>query len=442
MKVKFEKIALLVVSVALILGLTASLSSCSYAFGLVEEFLGDRLNGGDGTETDDGNENGDKDDQQSDGGSENKPGSSVGSGTSDEDKSDQGEDETLEFYPGQGSVSPESIDAKNRALLSTVDIVSSFGLSPSAGSGVIYKLDKEKGDAYIVTNYHVIYNERYGMATEVKLYLYGMRYETYAIKAKIISGAEAYDIAVLKVEGSEVLKNSYAMAAELGDSETVRVFDEVYVIGNAEGYGMSVTEGIVSVDSEELEMTGANGSAIELRVMRTSAAINKGNSGGGLYDVEGRLIGVVCAKRTGSDVDNMGYAIPVNLARNIAENIIYFCEGGAKVGVQRPLIGITITAKVVGLVVDEETGELVKAEQIEITELTDTCIAKDLVLVGDLVNTITVDGVTVKVTRLHHIIDHMLTARVGSTVVLNVTRGDETLDVTFTVPESAFTSVR
>ena len=131
MKAKFEKIALLVVSVALILGLTASLSSCSYAFGLVEEFLGDRLNGGDGTEADDGNENGDKDDQQSDGGSENKPGSSVGSGTADEDKSDQGEDETLEFYPGQGSVSPESIDAKNRALLSTVDIVSSFGLSPS-----------------------------------------------------------------------------------------------------------------------------------------------------------------------------------------------------------------------------------------------------------------------------------------------------------------------
>jgi hypothetical protein len=84
----------------------------------------------------------------------------------------------------------------------------------------------------------------------------------------------------------------------------------------------------------------------------------------------------------------------------------------------------------------------VKAEQIEITELTDTCIAKNLVLVGDLVNTITVDGVTVKVTRLHHIIDHMLTARVGSTVVLNVTRGDKTLDVTFTVPESAFTSVR
>jgi serine protease Do len=189
-------------------------------------------------------------------------------------------------------------------------------------------------------------------------------------------------------------------------------------------------------------MTGADGSAIELRVMRTSAAINKGNSGGGIYDANGRLVGIVVAKRTGHEVDNMGYAIPINLARNLAENIIYFCSDGTKTGVQRPLIGITITAKVIGVTIDEETGEVVKSERIEISELSDTCIAKDKVKAGDVINSISVDGVTVKVTRLFHVLDHMLTARVGSEVKLNVTRGEETIEVTFTVPETAFNTMK
>ena len=436
---KSEKIRSLIVSIALVLGLTLSLSSCASVLDMVDEIFGDQL-----AESDVIKDGGDKD--KGDGGSVDKPTGGddniTGGGTGSSDVQNPDEEDKIEFYPGQGSVDAENISAKNRILLSTVVIMSQFGASPSAGSGVIYKLDKESGDAYIITNYHVVCNSYYGMCDSAKVYLYGMERSDYAMTATVVGGSEAYEIAVLKITGSEVLKNSYAMEASFEDSDSVRVFDEVFVVGNAEGYGMSATDGIVSVDSEKLSMSGATGSAIELRVMRVSAAINKGNSGGGVYNADGKLVGVVVAKRTGADVDNMGYAIPSNLAKNLVDNIIYFCADGSRDAVQRPLIGVTISAKAAGLVADSETGELKKAEIIEITELTDTCIAKDLIKVGDVVNSITVDGVTVKVTRLHHVIDHMLTARVGSTVVLNVTRGEETLDLTFTVPRSAFSSVR
>ena len=342
-----------------------------------------------------------------------------------------------ELYPGQGSVAIEDISPKNRTLLSTVVIQTKFGSSPSSGAGVIYKLDKETGDAYIITNYHLVFNKSYGSCTSANIFLYGMVFADYAIPASVVGGSVNYDIAILKVSGSELLKKSYATSVTLGDSEYVRVFDEVYAVGNPEGFGMAATEGIISVDSESLDMTGSDGSSIKLRVMRVSAAINEGNSGGGLYDANGKLIGIVCAKRIGSDIDNMAYAIPVNLAKNLADNIIDNCNGTTVTKPQRAFIGTKITATVVGLVADPTTGELYRAERVEIGTINSDCIIKNEIKVGDVINSLTVDGATVNVTRIHHVTDHMLTARRGSEIILNVTRGNETFDIEVIIPPSA-----
>ena len=251
-----------------------------------------------------------------------------------------------------------------------------------------------------------------------------------------------YDIAVLKIEDSEVLKKSCAVEAKLGDSDKVNVRDEVFAVGNPEAYGFAVTEGTVSVDSETLTMVGADGqTTICLRVMRVSAGINNGNSGGGLYNVSGELIGIVNAKRTGDDIDNIGYAIPINLAKNLADNIIYHCDGVLKTSVYRCVLGVTLTAEITGVVIDPETQTVTKAEIVEVSKVESTCIIKDKIALGDYINSVTVDGVKREVTRIHHVIDHMLTARVGSTVVLNVTRGDYTFDITVIISESALTKV-
>ena len=418
-------------AVALILVLTTlfSMSSCLFFdYGIYEDWYnqyqdqqqGNQNPGGNNNNNNNNNENNNNNQQQGGGDNTNT--------------------EIPEFYPGTGGGNAENVPALQQTLLSTVMIIAEFGMSAGAGSGVIYQIDKEKGDAYIITNQHVVTDDGV-ISNNIKVYLFGMVLETYAIKATYIGGTTAYDIAVIKIEGSEILKNSYAKAAELGKSANVRVFDTVYAVGNPEASGFSATQGIISVRSENLELEGADGQLVTLRVMRVDAAVNHGNSGGGLYDAYGRLIGIVCAKIQGSDVDNMGYAIPIDLVKNLADNILYHCDGVNMTKLNRALLGITISSKVIGPVIDEN-GTLLEGAKVEVMDVSPTSLAYGKVQIGDVVNSITVDGVTVIATEVYVIPEHMLTARVGSVIVMNVTRGEQTFDITFTITEDAITLER
>ena len=155
----------------------------------------------------------------------------------------------------------------------------------SEGSGVIYKLDKSEGDAFIITNYHVVYdassNTENGISDDISLYIYGSEIEEKAIAATYVGGSLYYDIAVLRVEDSEVLKASDASEISTADSDKVSVGEDAIVIGNAQGLGISVTSGIVSVDSEYITMAAADGKTeVSFRVMRVDAAVNSVNSCG------------------------------------------------------------------------------------------------------------------------------------------------------------------
>ena len=412
--------------VALILAISTllSMSSCVFNYEIYGDIFGEQGGGG-----------------------QNPPGGGGGNQTPNPDSNENqpggegGESSDLpEFYPGIGSGDTDNVPALQQTLLSTVMIVSEFGLNAGAGSGIIYQIDKEKGDAYIITNQHVVVDGS-KLSNNIKVYLYGMVLESYAISAKYIGGTTAYDIAVLKIEGSEILKNSYARAVTLGKSADVRVFDTVYAVGNPEASGFSATQGIISVRSENLELTGADGKAISIRVMRVDAAVNHGNSGGGLYDASGKLIGIVNAKTQGTDVDNIGYAIPIDLVKNLADNILYHCNGDDMIKVNRALLGITISAKVIGPVIDEN-GTLTEGARVQVMEVSESSLAYGKVQVDDIVNSITVDGVTVIATEVHVIPEHMLNARVGSVIIMNVTRGEETLDINFTITEDAITLER
>ena len=345
-----------------------------------------------------------------------------------------------DFYPGSGTGDVNGVKPLSKTLLSTVNIICGSALSSSAGSGVIYSIDKEKGDAYIITNCHVIYGSGKTASKDIKVYLYGMELSSYAIPATYIGGSVTYDIAVIKITGSEVLKNSYATAVEFASSDNVRVFDKVYAVGNAEGAGLSATEGIVSVTSENISLSGADGSTISLRVMRIDAAVNHGNSGGGLYDEDGKFIGIVSAKEVSEDIDNMGYAIPSDLVKKVADSIIRQCDG-TTTQITKALMGITITAYVSGLEIDKN-GDVYQVELVEVTEISAGSLADGKVMVGDTINYITVDGVKTSVTRIHHVTEAMLGAQSGSKVVLNVNRGGETIDITFTVTDGALTTVK
>lgn len=347
-----------------------------------------------------------------------------------------------DFYPGSGDSSLDNVSPITKTLLSTVTIVADFGTASGAGSGVFYKVDKNNGDAYVITNYHVVFTGDYGIADSINIYLYGMELSSYAIPATVIGGSVTYDIAVLKVEESDVIKNSYATPATIGDSDLVRVFDKVYAIGNSEADGMSATEGIVSVESESLQLEGADGTLISLRVMRFDAAVNHGNSGGGLYNANGQLVGIVSAKDVSSDVDNMGYAIPSNLAKLLCDNIIYYCDGELNTSVHKALLGITITAYVSGLQIDPVTGDVSQVDLVEVIEVTKDSLADGKIKVGDIINSITVNGVTRSVTKIHHVTDLMIAAREGHVVTLDITRDGNPVTVSFLITNANIDTVK
>lgn len=328
----------------------------------------------------------------------------------------------------------------------------------SAGAGVIYRLDAETGDAYIITNYHVVYdndsNTTDKISNDIQLALYGAqaitkdqttglyRY-TQGIPATYIGGSMTYDIAVLKVTGSEALRTGVAHSVTVGDSTQVCIGATAIAIGNPEALGMSVTEGIISVDSETITMTGADDQTqIAFRVMRMDTAVNGGNSGGGLFDAYGNLIGIVNAKIVQSDVDNIAYAIPVNIARYVADGIIERYEASGSVQpMQKCLLGVTLTAAQSSAHYDQDMRRTYIVEQVTVASVNPGSLADGILQEGDILQSISLRGQTFAVTRTYVAVDAMLLARVGDTVQLTVLRDGQTITKTLEVTPSALSII-
>lgn len=346
--------------------------------------------------------------------------------------------------------------AVNKGLLSSVIIYCKFSTTASfpyggsssgaqQGSGVIYKLDKNNGNAYIITNHHVVYNSSSrtsdGISDDISVYLYGNVTTDGAIKAEYVGGSQTYDIAVLKITGSDVIKNSVARAVTVADSNEMSVGDCAIAIGNAEGLGISATTGIISVDSEYIEMTSVTGyGKIQYRVMRIDTAINSGNSGGGLFNSRGELIGIVNAKISDTSVEGIGYAIPSNIAIGAAQNIIDNCDGKAYTCVRKCTVGITLTTQSSTAVYNAETGKVSIKETVAVSEVGTGTVAEGKIFAGDVMKSITVGGKTVSADRMFYVIDAFLGIRAGESVTIEVERDGKSVIIDITFTESDITN--
>lgn len=311
----------------------------------------------------------------------------------------------------------------------------------SAGSGIIYKLDKSTGSAYIITNYHVVYdsasNTSNKISNDIVVYLYGMESNDYAISAEYVGGSMTYDIAVLYVKNSDILKTAEVAEAEISDSDDVVVGQYAIAVGNPEALGLSATFGIVSVDSEYIKMTAPdNATTVSLRVIRIDAAVNGGNSGGGLYNAKGELIGIVNAKIVYDGIENISYAIPSNVAISIADNIIYYCDGNDNESVQRAIVGVTLETTNSKAVLDEQTGLLKIQETVAVASITGNSLADGVFKEGDIIRSVTLNDTTKAVTRRYVVIDMMLKARVGDVIQFTVIRDGSEVNVSVTITES------
>ena len=190
--------------------------------------------------------------------------------------------------------------------------------SESTGSGII--VAQSEDELLIATNNHVVEN-----ADDLTV-LFSVDVEDEEdklVSAQVKGTDSSLDLAVIAVKLSDIPKEvrKQISVAELGDSDSVQVGDWSIAIGNALGYGQSVTFGIVSALNREVSLSTNNGT-ISNNMIQTDAAINFGNSGGALLDEDGRLIGINSAKAASSGVEGMGYAIPINTAKPIIEDLM------------------------------------------------------------------------------------------------------------------------
>lgn len=200
----------------------------------------------------------------------------------------------------------------------------SFGASQgtSEGSGMIIK-----SDGYIMTNYHVIesaLDKRLGGKVEVIL----PKQKDKPYTAQIIGSDWRTDLAVLKIEASDL------PAVEMGNSDELKVGELAVAIGNPAGLELmgSVTTGIISGLDRTIPLEDIK----DLKLIQTDASINPGNSGGALVNSSGQVIGVNNAKMGGSGYEGLGFAIPINKAKEVTDSLMEF-----KYVKGRPLLGIT-----------------------------------------------------------------------------------------------------
>ena len=283
----------------------------------------------------------------------------------------------------------------------------------ATGSGIIIS-----EDGYIVTNNHVVdsssSNSYYELskATSIKIKLNNATYgddATYV--AKVVGQDSQTDLAVLKIEKTGLT------AAEFADSDQAVVGEFVMAVGSPLGLDTTVTQGIISAVNREVESDGTKYTCIQ-----TDAAINSGNSGGALVNSDGKVIGINTLKLSGTGVEGIGFAIPINSATDVISQL----KDHQKV--LRPYIGIK------GINLDEQTAKKNKLEVgVYVKSVEDFSAAEKAgIKAGDVI--IKADGKSI--TTMDELNEIKNSHKIGDNMTLTVNRNVNNKDITVTLAET------
>ncbi len=310
---------------------------------------------------------------------------------------------------------PSVVNIKSRA----VSYNFFYGLVPEEGQGTGFILDKE---GHVLTNYHVIAN-----AQKVEVTLYNRK----TVPAEIVGADRHYDLAVLKIAGSNLTPIT------LGDSHNLQVGMKVFAIGNPFGLSGTMTRGIVS---SIRSVRGPSGDSID-EAIQTDAAINPGNSGGPLLNSHGEVIGINSMIFTGGAEQSagIGFAIPINTAKAVLNDLVTYGR------VRRPSLGIA------GLPIGPELADqmgLAADYGVLIMQVTPGSAADraglhggnqramlgntPIVLGGDLI--VAIDGESIE--DMQDLSNALTKHKAGDSVTVTIYRGKRKLDVKLTLAEA------
>lgn len=297
----------------------------------------------------------------------------------------------------------------------------------AGGAGVVYRI--QDGYAYIITNYHVVYdrdsNSSNGIAKKIEVYSYGHENTEKTIQADFVGGSITKDIAVIKARIADFSSDIKAVQSA---GNQLALGERVVAIGNPLGENISVSAGVISVDSEEIEMEALDSAAKTnlLRVIRTDTAINSGNSGGGLFNLKGELVGIVNAKTVESGVESMGYAIPVSVAAGVADCVI---DNDSK----KCILGVTLTTSSTQTQYNALLNRVDILETISVETIETNALAYGKLLKGDVIKSVSINGSEAfKITRLFHLSDFLYKVRTGDTIYLQIERNGASMVVELT----------
>ena len=276
------------------------------------------------------------------------------------------------------------------------------------GSGVIIS-----EDGYILTNNHIVNTSstssfyEVGKANKVTVYLYNDETE---YEATIIGTDEQTDLAVIKIDKAGLT------AAELGDSDKIQVGEFAMAIGNPLGLQSSVSSGMISAVNRKVTTDG-----VTYNLIQTDAAINTGNSGGALVNSKGQIIGINTLKMSGSGVEGMGFAIPINSTKSVTEQLIAYKK------VKRPFIGIS--GRDLGEQIAKANNLVVGVYVLSIEEF--SAAEKAGIKIGDVITSI--DGK--KITTMDELNEIKNTHNIGDVIKLTIFRDGSEKEVSLTLQE-------
>ncbi len=278
-------------------------------------------------------------------------------------------------------------------------------ISEGAGSGVIID-----GRGFIVTNHHVIE----GADNVIVRLTDGSEYS-----ATLVGTDVSADLAVIKIDPAD----KELCVAPIGCSADLVVGEDVVAIGNPLGsLGGTLTTGIISATERNITVNGE-----EMVLLQTNAAINPGNSGGGLFNMAGQLVGVVNAKASGEDIEGLGFAIPVDFAHRVIEDLINF--GYVRGVVDHGLILLDVTS--------QNLPAAYRKYGITTTGVIVIDVGDTSLKFGDRI--ISINGEAVNSSGYVDLICKRFS--VGDTVTVSVARGSEVVEVELTLVERVPDSV-
>lgn len=281
-------------------------------------------------------------------------------------------------------------------------------VTEGAGSGVVMT-----ADGYIMTNNHVIDG-----ASKITV----TTSDDKEYEAKLVGTDSITDIAVLKISAKNLTPATY------GNSDQLAVGDMAVAIGNPLGeLGGTVSAGIISALDRELAIDGKT-----MTLLQTDASINPGNSGGGLFNGDGQLIGIVVAKSSGSNVEGLGFAIPINKAADVAQQLM---EKGYVS--DQPSTGMSYAESSQGNGAAQFFGNSQDSQSqsssaaVYIQEITGTNAKKAGFQSGDLVYA--VDGT--RITSFNTLSSIVTSHKVGDKLTYTIVRGNQTKEIKLTLEE-------